>query len=83
MIHFTGDNDNILQTFSGHIPSTPYSPEPGWILYVGEAGSPSSSGDVLPELFRAIGLKAEQFLVSEKGISRTGAVEADGEWYLS
>ena len=42
LVHDTGDNDNIANLFRPYT-VTPYSPELGWILYVGEAGSPSSS----------------------------------------
>ena len=78
LIHDTGDNDNIANLFRPYT-STPYSPELGWILYVGEAGSPSSSA-VLTGAFRAIGLKAEQF-TTLKNKFRAGFVEADGETY--
>ena len=77
MWHFTGgeeDFGNIYRPFS----RTPYTPEPGY-LFVGEAGSPSSTG-LTVSAFRSIGLKAEQFF-SPVGGYRTGAVEINGEWY--
>ena len=46
---------------------------------MGEAGSPSSSA-LLTGAFRAIGLKAEQFMTL-KGKFRAGSVEVDGETY--
>ena len=78
LIHDTGDNDNIANLFQPYT-VTPYSPELGWVLYVGEAGSPSSSA-LLTGAFRAIGLKAEQFMTTRSKF-RAGSVEADGETY--
>ena len=59
LVHDTGDNDDIANLFRPYT-VTPYSPELGWILYVGQAGSPSSSA-LLTGAFRTVGLKAEQF----------------------
>ena len=42
LIHVTGNRDDLANLFRSHT-TTPYSPELGWILYVGEAGGPSSS----------------------------------------
>ena len=78
LTHFTGDLDDFADIFRPYT-VTPYSPELGWVLYVGEAGSPSSSA-LLTVAFRAVGLKAEQFMTL-KGKSRAGSVEADGETY--
>ena len=55
---------------------TPYTPEPGYLILVGEAGSPSSTGATTSAL-RLLGLKAEQFLSPNKGF-RVGSVEIDG-----
>ena len=78
LTHDTGDNDNIANLFRPYT-VTPYSPELGWILYVGQAGSPSSAA-LLTGAFRAIGLKAEQFMTT-RSIFNAGSVEADGETY--
>ena len=75
MSHFVGgvlDFADIYRPYS----QIPYTPEPGYVLSVGLAGSPSSTGTTVSAL-RALGLKAEQFLSPEKG-RRTGAVEIDG-----
>ena len=65
MIHFTGDIDEgYTPLFAPHT-VTPYQPELGWSLYVGQAGSPSSSG-LITGTFRAIGLKAEQFRATNR-----------------
>ena len=76
--HFVGgtlDFGDIYRPYT----QTPYTPEPGYVLLIGLAGSPSSTGTTV-SAFRLIGLKAEQFLSPEKG-RRTGAVEIDGDWY--
>ena len=78
LTHFTGDLDDFANIYRPYT-VTPYSPELGWVLHVGEAGSPSSSA-LLTGAFRAIGLKAEQF-ITLKGKFRAGSVEADGETY--
>ena len=78
LIHDTGDRDDVASLFRPHT-VTPYSTELGWILYVGEAGSPSSSA-LLTGTFRAVGLKAEQFTTAKNKL-RAGSVEADGETY--
>ena len=78
MSHFVGDADDFADIYRKYS-QTPHTPEPGYVLSVGLAGSPSSTGTTVSAL-RSIGLKAEQFLSPEKG-RRTGAVEIDGEWY--
>ena len=78
LVHFTGDGDDFANLFRPYS-QTPYTPEPGYILLVGEAGSPSSTG-LTVSAFRLLGLKAEQFLSPENGY-RTGAVEIDREWF--
>ena len=78
MTHFTGDREDFANLYRPYS-QTPYTPEPGYVLLVGEAGSPSSTGTTV-SAFRSLGLKAEQFLSPKNGY-RTGAVEIDGEWY--
>ena len=78
MVHFTGGTEDFANLYRPYS-QTPYTPEPGYLLIVGEAGSPSSTG-ITTSAFRSVGLKAEQFLSPIKG-RRTGAVEIDGEWY--
>ena len=78
MTHFTGGREDFAGLYRPYS-QTPYTPEPGYVLLVGEAGSPSSTG-LTVSAFRSLGLKAEQFLSPEKG-RRTGAVEIDGDWY--
>ena len=78
MSHFVGYVEDFADIYRPYT-QTPYTPEPGYVLSVGLAGSPSSTGTTV-SAFRSIGLKAEQFLSPEKG-RRTGAVEIDGEWY--
>ena len=76
--HFTGGTEDFADIYRPYS-QTPYTPEPGYILIVGEAGSPSSTG-LTVSAFNLIGLKAEQFLSPENGY-RTGGVEIDGEWF--
>ena len=78
MSHFVGGVEDFADIYRPYS-QTPYTPEPGYVLSVGLAGSPSSTGTTVSAL-RSLGLKAEQFLSPEKG-RRTGAVEIDGEWY--
>ena len=78
LVHFTGDGDDVANIFRPYT-QTPYTPEPGYILVAGEAGSPSSTG-LTVSAFRSLGLKADQLSSPEKG-RRTGAVEIDGEWW--
>ena len=78
MSHFVGGVEEFADIYRKYS-QTPYTPEPGYVLSVGLAGSPSSTGTTVSAL-RSLGLKAEQFLSPEKG-RRTGAVEIDGEWY--
>ena len=78
MTHFSGDHENFANLYRPYS-QTPYTPEPGYLLIVKEAGSPSSTG-LTTSAFRSLGLKAEQFFSPEKG-RRTGSVEIDGEWY--
>ena len=75
MSHFVGGVEDFADIYRPYS-QTPYTPEPGYVLSVGLAGSPSSTGTTVSAL-RALGLKAEQFLSPEKG-RRTGAVEIDG-----
>lgn len=78
MWHYSGGKEDFANIYRPYS-QTPYTPEPGYLLMVGEAGSPASTG-MTTSAFRAIGLKAEQFLSPEKG-RRTGAVELGGKWY--
>ena len=78
MAHFTGGTEDFANLYRPYS-QTPYTPEPGYLLIVREAGSPSSTG-LTTSAFRSLGLKAEQFFSPEKG-RRTGAVEIDGDWY--
>ena len=78
MSHFVGGVEEFADIYRKYS-QTPYTPEPGYVLSVGLAGSPSSTGTTVSAL-RSLGLKAEQFLSPEKG-RRTGAVEIDSEWY--
>ena len=78
LTHFTGDLDDFANIYRPYT-VTPYSPELGWVLYTGEAGSPSSSA-LLTGTFRVVGLKAEQFMTARNKI-RAGSVEVDGETY--
>ena len=75
MSHFVGGTEDFADIYRPYS-QTPYTPEPGYVLSVGLAGSPSSTGTTVSAL-RALGLKAEQFLSPEKG-RRTGGVEIDG-----
>ena len=77
LVHFSGGTKEFANLFRPYS-QTPYTPESGYILLVGEAGSPSSTG-LTVSAFRSIGLKAEQFYSPAKG-RRTGAMEIDGEW---
>ena len=78
MTHYTGGHEEFANLYRSYS-QTPYTPEPGYVLMVKEAGSHSSTG-LTTSAFRSLGLKAEQFLSPEKG-RRTGAVEIDGDWY--
>ena len=78
MSHFVGGVEEFADIYRKYS-QTSYTPEPGYVLFVGLAGSPSSTGTTVSAL-RSLGLKAEQFFSPEKG-RRTGAVEIDGEWY--
>ena len=78
LTHYTGDSEDFANLFRPYTVS-PYSPELGWVLYVGEAGSPSSSA-LLTGAFRVVGLKAEQFRTPRK-IRHAGSIEVDGETY--
>ena len=64
MWHFTGDLEAFRNIFAPYT-VTPSFPQLGWVIYVAEAGSPSMSG-TLTGTFRAVSLKAKQFLSSEK-----------------
>ena len=52
LTHVTGSGDDLADHFRPYT-VTPYAPELGWILYVGEAGSPSSSA-LLTGTFRVV-----------------------------
>ena len=78
MRHFTGASDVLVNIHRPHT-VTPYSPELGWIVYTGQAGSPTSSG-VITGALRALGLKAEHFR-SPKNVRRAGSVEVGGRTY--
>ena len=78
MRHYIGGPEDFADLYRPYT-NTPYTPEPGYLLIVKEAGSRSSTG-VTTSAFRSLGLKAEQFLSPKNGY-RTGAVEVDGEWY--
>ena len=67
MEHFPGDHEDFADIYRPYS-QTPYTPEPGYLLLVGEAGSPSSTG-LTTSAFRLLGLKAEQFFSPEKGYS--------------
>ncbi len=79
-VHFTGTVEDGYWPLFEPLTVTPYAPELGWILYVGEAGSPSSSAAVTGAA-RAVGLKAEQFKTDNPAKYRAGSVEADGVAY--
>ena len=79
MRHFIGgteDFGNIYRKYS----RTPYTPEPGYLILEGQAGSPSSTG-LTTSAFRSLGIKAEQFLSPESG-KRTGSVELNGNVFF-
>ena len=75
MKHFPGDSEDFADFYRPYSPS-PYSPEPGYVLLVGEAGSPSATG-LTTSALRSMGLKAEQFFSPKKGF-RVGSVQIDG-----
>ena len=78
MSHFIGGVEDFADIYRRNTETqTPYTPEPGYLLLVGLAGSPSSTGATVSAL-RSLGLKAEQFLSPKEGY-RTGAVALDGE----
>lgn len=76
--HFTGNVEQGWFPLYRPYTVTPYSPELGWILYVGEAGSGSTSGLVAGAL-RAVGIKAEELNERTGRFYITGAVEINGE----
>ena len=78
MSHFTGDEEDFADIYRPYS-QTPYTPEPGYVLMVGLAGSPSSTGLTVSAL-RLLGLKAEQFFSAVNG-KRAGSVELGGSWY--
>ena len=80
MIHFTGNVEEGWFPFYEPYTVTPFSPEPGWILYVGEAGSGSVSGLIAGTL-RALGIKAQETNEHGGRFYITGAVEIDGQMY--
>ena len=78
LTHFTGDSDIFADIYRPYT-STPYSPELGWIVEVGEPGSPSSSAAVTGAL-RALGFQAEQFK-SPINKRRAGSVQIHQNTY--
>ena len=70
--HFTGDLENFADIYRPYT-STPYSPELGWIVEIGEAGSPSAAGAITGAL-RALGFQAEQF-ASPRNNRNAGSVQ--------
>ena len=79
MKHFPGGTEDFASIYRPYS-QTPYTPEPGYLILVGEAGSPSSTGATTSAL-RLLGLKAEQFLSPNEGV-RTGSVELNGHVYF-
>ena len=79
MTHYIGGPEDFADLYRPYS-QTPYTPEPGYLLIVREAGSRSSTG-LTTSAFRSLGLKAEQFLSPEKGF-RTGSVEVQGNVYF-
>ena len=75
MTHFAGDHEDFANIYRPYS-QTPYTPEPGYLILAGEAGSPSSTGATTSAL-RLLGLKAEQFFSPNEGY-RVGSVEIDG-----
>ena len=75
MTHFPGGTEDFADIYRPYS-QTPYTPEPGYLILVGEAGSPSSTG-ATTSAFRLLGLKAEQFYSPNEG-ARTGSVEING-----
>ena len=78
LVHFTGGIGSFFDIYQPFT-VTPYTPELGWVVYVGEAGSGASSA-AITGAFRALGLKAEQFSTARMNF-HAGSVEADGERY--
>ena len=78
--HFTGNTEEGWFPLYEPYTVTPFSPEPGWILYVGEAGSGSTSG-VIAGALRALGIKAQDMNERQDTFYITGSVEIDGEIY--
>ena len=79
MTHFPGGTEDFASIYRPYS-QTPYTPEPGYLILVGKAGSPSSTG-ATTSAFRLLGLKAEQFLSPNEG-ARTGSVELNGNVYF-
>ena len=78
LTHYTGDHEAFRDIFKPYT-VTPYAPELGWVVHVGEAGSQSASA-IITGAFRVLGLKAEQFKTPKK-IRNAGSVEVDRETY--
>ena len=78
LVHDIGDHDDAANLFRPYT-ATPYAPELGWIVYVGQAGSPSSSA-AITGAFRALGMKAEQFRTEIRKRNAV-SVEVAGETY--
>ena len=75
MTHFAGDYEDFANLYRPYS-QTPYTPEPGYLLIVKEAGSRSSTG-LVTSAARLLGLPAEQFLSPNYGY-RVGSVKIDG-----
>ena len=77
--HWTGDHEDFRNIYAPYS-ATPYSPELGWRLYVGELGSGTAS-ELIAGTLRALGIKAQE--MSERGgrFYITGSVEIDGEMF--
>ncbi len=78
LTHFTGDLDDFADLYRPYA-STPYSPELGWIVYVGEAGSPSAAG-AITGLLRPLGFQAEQFATPRNNMN-AGSVQIHQNTY--
>ena len=65
LVHFRGGTEDFADIYRPYS-QTPYTPEPGYLILAGEAGSPSSTG-LTVSAFRLLGLKAEQFYSPAKG----------------
>ena len=78
LTHFTGGHDDFADIYSPYT-TIPYAPQLGWIVEVGQAGSPSASA-AITGVFRVLGLPAEQFQTPIKK-RNAFSVEVDGVTY--